>query len=320
MTCDQMKDLILFYAGGAAEPAERATVERHLLDGCPVCAGRLAEARAVLAPLPLMLAPVVPAPAVRDRLMARVATPGSQPIASLEAQRHPAPQPDRATVVPFPSGGATRGPSGRAGAEGVPPLGARDSAQSVDMRMGGAAGYAGSSRSRSWLVPAIAAGLAAAIGGLGVYIPMHRDTLLLQAELATQASRMLSLESDVKNAASTVRMLRSPAVQVVSLGGAETPQAAGRIFWDRPRGEWRFYAADLKPPGPGRTYELWFITADQKKIPAGTFNVDASGEGELVVKVPEGVGKLALAAVTDEPEGGVPQPTGKIHLVGNLPG
>jgi anti-sigma-K factor RskA len=148
---------------------------------------------------------------------------------------------------------------------------------------------------------------------------MHRDTLMLRSELASQDAHLRSLEAAVQTATMTVRMLRSPAVQVVSLGNAESPRIAGRIFWDRPGREWRFYAAGLKPPGPGRTYELWFITADQKKIPAGTFNVNEAGEGELVVQVPEGVGALALAAVTDEPEGGVPQPTGKIHLAGTLP-
>ena len=82
---------------------------------------------------------------------------------------------------------------------------------------------------------------------------------------------------------------------------------------------WLFYAFDLAPAGPGKTYELWFITADERKIPAGTFDVDPSGVGALRVSVPEGLEEeIALAAVTDEPAGGVPQPTGSIQLVARL--
>ena len=43
-TCEDLKDLILFYAGGAADPDERRAVLDHLRSGCPRCAGRLAEA------------------------------------------------------------------------------------------------------------------------------------------------------------------------------------------------------------------------------------------------------------------------------------
>ena len=40
------------------------------------------------------------------------------------------------------------------------------------------------------------------------------------------------------------------------------------------------------------------------------FNVDAKGRAYLNVSVPAGLGPLAAAAVTDEPLGGVDQPTG----------
>jgi anti-sigma-K factor RskA len=128
-----------------------------------------------------------------------------------------------------------------------------------------------------------------------------------------------TLQEEVRNASSTLRLLRNPAVQVVSLGGGEPQkEAAGRIFWDRKNAEWTFYAANMKPAGAGKTYELWFITADQKKVRAGIFDVDAQGEATLTVPVPATLGEIALAAVTDEPAGGVDQPTGSIQLVGKV--
>jgi anti-sigma-K factor RskA len=113
-------------------------------------------------------------------------------------------------------------------------------------------------------------------------------------------------------------MLRSPEVQVVPLRGGAQPGAAGRLFFDRAAGRWYLHASGLAPAGAGKTYELWFIDAEQRKIPAGTYDVDAAGQATIEVAVPKDAGTLALAAVTDEPAGGVPQPTGQIQLVGEL--
>jgi anti-sigma-K factor RskA len=128
------------------------------------------------------------------------------------------------------------------------------------------------------------------------------------------------LDGELRAATDTLHVLRSPAVQVVTLGGgAPQPGARGRIFWDRSRHEWLFFATELRPVAPGRTYELWLIDDRDRKIPAGTFDVDARGEGQLRVSLPADAGTIVAAAVTDEPAGGVDVPTGSIHLVGSIP-
>ena len=112
--------------------------------------------------------------------------------------------------------------------------------------------------------------------------------------------------------------LESKQLQLVSLSAAQPQSTAwGRVAWDRDHGKWHVMVFDLKPPPAGRTYELWFITPDQKKIPAGTFMTDASGRGEYDVNVPADIGPIALAAITDEP-GLVQSPTGAIHLAGKV--
>jgi len=73
MKCDQLEDLILFHAGGAADAGESRAVLEHLASGCPRCAGRLSEAEAAIASLPLAIAPVTPSPEVRRGLMAKIA-------------------------------------------------------------------------------------------------------------------------------------------------------------------------------------------------------------------------------------------------------
>ncbi len=148
-------------------------------------------------------------------------------------------------------------------------------------------------RAVRWVPAAAAALIAAAITSVAILVPAQRDMSLLRAELA--------------------------AARVVSMSGAgPQPQAAARIFWDEERGIWHVYLANMKPSDPGRTYQLWFITSEQKKVSAGTFDVGRRGSGEIVVRIPAGLGRIAVAAVTEEPSGGAPQPTGAIQLVGKL--
>lgn len=144
------------------------------------------------------------------------------------------------------------------------------------------------------LVPVAAAALlAASVTAIAILIPTQRGINGLRAELA--------------------------AARVVSMSGTgPQPQAAARIFWDEQNSTWHIYLANMKPTDPGRAYQLWFITPDQKKVSAAVFDVGRTGVGEIVVRVPREIGKIAVAAVTEEPAGGVPQPTGAIQLVGQL--
>jgi anti-sigma-K factor RskA len=116
-----------------------------------------------------------------------------------------------------------------------------------------------------------------------------------------------------------VRLLKTPDLRYVVLAGSNPqPKARGRIFWDADRGYWHVYVFDLTPPPPGKTFELWFIGNDGRKTRAGLFDVNTSGNAELVVKIPGNVGPLAAAAITDEIAGGAQQPAGTIQLLGKI--
>jgi len=287
MNCEERAEAILAYASDALDPNEREAVTSHLASGCPRCAGALAEAEGVLAQLALSLAPLQPSPAARSRLLARLGGVSSR------AERTPA----TSSALPAP---------------------------------------AGRRRARRWragVSAALAAGLAALVTYFGIAAPLARQIATLQTErealasrnhalegeLAERDQRIATLETEASRSNETVRMLRSPEVEVVPLRGAPAqPGAGGRLFFDRAAGRWYFHATKLRPAGPGRTYELWFINSTQQKIPAATFDVDVNGEATVAIAVPEDTGTLALAAVTEEPAGGVKQPTGEIQLLGNL--
>ncbi len=69
---------------------------------------------------------------------------------------------------------------------------------------------------------------------------------------------------------------------------------------------------DVPDLGAGRTYELWFID-DEGIVPAGTFTTDG---GSFVHRV-DGVASETVA-ITNEPEGGSPQPTGPVLTSANI--
>ncbi|HKE11761.1 MAG TPA: anti-sigma factor [Myxococcota bacterium] len=282
MICEERAEEILGYAADTLDAGEREALARHLATGCPRCAGALAEAECVVAHLALSVAPEEPSPTVRARLFAR-----------LEDALPSAP-------------------------------GAPDPAHSAAPRRPGRRWQAG-------VAAALAAGLVAIVTHFGINRPLVKEieglrtarealtarVAALEGEVAKRDARIAGLEGDAARSTETVRMLRSPEVEVIPLrGGAAQPEAGGRLFFDHAAARWYFHASRLRPAGPGKTYELWFINHAQQKVRAATFDADAGGEATLLVDVSEKPGALALAAVTEEPAGGLEQPSGAIQLVG----
>jgi hypothetical protein len=96
-----------------------------------------------------------------------------------------------------------------------------------------------------------------------------------------------------------------------------TRRSGGQVFWSRAQGTWLLHAFNLPRPSAGRTYQLWFVTPDAR-ISAGLLEPDPEGHAILVVSVPPPARRATLAAITEEPSGGSPQPTGPIVLAGSV--
>jgi anti-sigma-K factor RskA len=74
------------------------------------------------------------------------------------------------------------------------------------------------------------------------------------------------------------------------------------------------YSGQLAPAPAGKSYQLWLVPASGAPVSAGL--VDANQQsGAVVVHVAPGLVAKAFA-VTVEPQGGMPQPTGPKVLVG----
>jgi anti-sigma-K factor RskA len=97
------------------------------------------------------------------------------------------------------------------------------------------------------------------------------------------------------------------------LGGqGPQPEAQGRVFWSARARRGIIVASNLAPLPPDRQYELW-VFQDGKPINAGVFDADASGKA-LFESTEFPQPKADMFAVTVEPRGGVPAPTGPIVL------
>ena len=74
---------------------------------------------------------------------------------------------------------------------------------------------------------------------------------------------------------------------------------------------------ELPPPPPGRSYQLWVIVGGEP-VSAGVFEVDA-GRAQPATRrrtLPPIEGPVTIA-VTVEPAGGLPKPSGPMVLAGS---
>ncbi len=174
-----------------------------------------------------------------------------------------------------------------------------------------------------WL--AAAAALIAAIG-LTIYAGQLRSRIGVLEEALREARaradaterRMADAQRAASDAQVAVAVLTAPDVARIDLAGEPVaPQASARAFWSRSRGM-VFTASNLPPLPAGRTYQLWVVTAQAQPISAGLLAPDAAGNVSDTFNTPPDLPQPAALAVTIEPAGGVPSPTGERYLIGTV--
>ena len=130
----------------------------------------------------------------------------------------------------------------------------------------------------------------------------------LTARLADTDRQLVAVRGEVS-------LLTAPDVKRVDLRGQSVaPQAGARAFWSRSRGVY-FVASNLPPLPAGKEYQLWFVTTPGP-VSVSVFRPDQRGDAALIGTVRAGMGEPNAMAVTLEPAGGLPAPTGAFYLVG----
>jgi anti-sigma-K factor RskA len=114
------------------------------------------------------------------------------------------------------------------------------------------------------------------------------------------------------------RLATTPGAKMTELTGTEQASGAtAKIAYDR-NGHAMLMASGLPPAPQGKEYQLWFIVGSNPPKPGKSFAPDSAGQGTLIDQVPREAMDSAVFAITLEPAGGMPAPTGEIYLRSSL--
>jgi hypothetical protein len=280
------------HALGALDPVDRERFHLALPDADPEMKEALDEALHTAELLSLTVVAASPAPSVRDRLMAQVRADHAE------------------TAEPRPAARTFRF--------------SEESRPSLIERLFGSAGP------RIGFASAFALLLVAV--GLGVYTSTLTDKLsaqkvaLLDTHEAMDAladstrTRISLLQDSLSRQKAMLEVISARGMQMVAMNGMEDTTRYGKIIWD-PERKLALLQVSLPPEPDGMSYQLWVIR-DNKPMDAGVFQVGAQEGGDGLYRIEQLVETdkkhINAFAVTMEPKGGMPQPTGKMYLMGPI--
>ena len=93
-----------------------------------------------------------------------------------------------------------------------------------------------------------------------------------------------------------------------------TPPSSAHVMYNAKMGM-LMYDGKLDPTPADKSYQLWLVPMNGDPINAGVFNPVAGQSNHWMMKLPPGTLPKAFA-ITLEPAGGMPHPTGRMVLVG----
>jgi anti-sigma-K factor RskA len=278
MTHDEVRAALAAEALGALDGPEAAEVRAHL-ETCEACRRELAAYRDAAASL-AYAAPPAPLDAERSsRLRARL-------VARAAADRG-----DGATSAPAAPAPVT------AETPGVIPI-----TRAPSRRFSG-----------GWLAAAAAVVLLIGVGAWATRLNGRYGDL--RERYATLRGERDRLAGAIAGRDSTLASLSGPDVQVIDLASTQRQAPSGRMFWDRATARWTFFAHDLPALRAKRDYQLWLLTP-AGPVSAGVFKPTQDGAAVVQATYPLPRDQLTGVAVTEEPEGGLPAPSGTPLILG----
>jgi len=278
LTHEEIQAALAAEALGALDGDEAAAVQAHLRE-CEACREELASLRETAAALAYAV-PAAPMEAGRSaRLRARLLARAAADAA--ESPRVPAAEPAPAPreapgVIPI-----TR-------ARGRPALPA-------------------------WLAAAAAVVLLIGAGTYAARLKGRYDAL--RERYAALDGERGQLARGIARRDSTLAALSGPGVKVIELASTQQRAPSGRMFWNPGTARWTFFAHNLPTLRSGRDYQLWLITP-AGPVSAGVFKPRPDGHAEVEATYPLPRDQLRAVAVTEEPEGGLPAPSGQPLILG----
>ena len=187
----------------------------------------------------------------------------------------------------------------------------------------------GSDAPRSWRGALVFLSAAAALVALalGLYAAsLNQRIRVLEEELRLATARNVDVQRQLVqyrvalDRETQVRaILAAPDLRRIDLAGQKAaPGASGRAFWSPAQG--LVVAFDNLPlTNPDRVYQLWVIPPDKGAAPISAALLERQPDGRAIaLGAPGTAARVGVVAVTLEPAGGVPAPTGDMIVVGSL--
>lgn len=330
MPHEPFDETVALFAIDALAPEERQTFEAHLRMGCEECRAALKEYRAAAGLLPLALEPMEAPFHLKSHLM--------RTFALDKGTSQPSVTTPRVTMPPQP-------PWWRR-AERSPHMGSRFLLAASIVLLIGVALYAVKLWQQLQTEETQRHQLESALQGeisrlstlqeqtndqenklvmlrkeLADKLGVTRDTLVeREAELDQLRARLAQREKDVTALTASLgkrdeiaAFMRSPNTRVVALSGTEEAQAAGALLLVDPATQKALlFVFNMPHPPEGKTYQLWAIL--DKPVSAGTFETDSGNKSRVMIRRVPDLSHVKKFAVSLEPAGGQPQPTGPMYL------
>jgi hypothetical protein len=304
MTHEEHRETLALVALGEDVGAGRAEALEVHLAACGDCRAELRALSDAAAALALASPPVAPSPELRSRVLAAIKTTPQERATPGVAAPTPGGS-DEATAAKATTGG-------QAAASNVVPF---DAGRCEGPRARGI------SRT-TLLVGSLAASLAIAALSVSLFMlylrnnQLRSDIARLSAQLEETRSQLGETRTEMARVRGEAEVLAAPDSLVALMTGTEVAtNARARLVFSEATGEAVLVAANLPQPPAGKAYQLWYI-AGGKPLPGSVFRTDAAGRGRLRENIPPEGRRAALFAVTLEPAGGVPAPTGDMYLKG----
>ncbi len=144
-------------------------------------------------------------------------------------------------------------------------------------------------------------------------IVLWQQNRAMKNELARLTTEMKKAHDELAVERAARELVSTPGARMAQLAGTKmAPGAHAMLAYDK-TGHAMLMAKGLPVAPSGKAYQLWFIVGN-KPMPGKVFTTDSSGNGTVEDQMPEVARDSAVFAITLEPAGGMPSPTGEIYL------
>jgi len=323
---EQLEESLSLYALGTLEPESAREVHAHLATGCPRCSALLREYQGTATMLPYALAPHAPPANLKSRIMAAISgwsasattAPAALPTAKPEARRYPFSSQTSRTWWSSPALAAALG--GLLVGTGASLYYLYDTIEAE--RASSVGNQLALTKANSKIadlerqVEERQKSLAKATTELNRAIQALGTTHALLAKREEQIE-ILQASRPGKGTEDIAYILASPTTKMADLHGTDMAKDAYALVFVEPETRRGFFYANNLPELPaGKTYQLWVIT--DKPVSVGVFAIDRGRKGRMMMRDIPAIANIKQFAVSLEPAGGRPQPSGSIYLAGSM--